>query len=116
MKCNKKSEGILSIPTLHKQPVILGGLYSAIQDEFLPGQRLWKSDLVKQFRQTVHHPYQKTTWTSGQTRNEKYDFLEIVIGGITRKSLREAINPQQKYGILYWKKIFFVPSKRKKLL
>ena len=87
LKCGKKSEGVLSIPTLHKQPVILGGLYSAVQDEFLPGQALWRSDVVEQFRKTVHHPYQKTQWTSGQTRNEKYKLLDIEIGGNTRETL-----------------------------
>ena len=28
---------ILEIPTLGHQPVMLGGLYSAVEDEFLPG-------------------------------------------------------------------------------
>ena len=29
---------VKTIPTLGHQPVILGGLYSAVEDEFLPGE------------------------------------------------------------------------------
>ena len=33
----EKKAAVKTIPTLGHQPVILGGLYSAVEDEFLPG-------------------------------------------------------------------------------
>ena len=38
---NEKAEeptDVRTVPTLGHQPVILGGLYSAPEDEFIPGQ------------------------------------------------------------------------------
>ena len=40
-------EPVLTIPTLGHQPVILGGLYSHSEDEFLPGKILYISDCNK---------------------------------------------------------------------
>ena len=34
----KGKEDVRSVPTLGHQPVVLGGFYSAIEDEFLPGK------------------------------------------------------------------------------
>ena len=33
----ERKAAVKTIPTLGHQPVILGGLYSAVEDEFLPG-------------------------------------------------------------------------------
>ena len=37
-KEEQKDQPVLTIPTLGHQPVILGGLYSYAEDEFLPGK------------------------------------------------------------------------------
>ena len=34
----ERKTAVKMIPTLGHQPVILGGLYSAVEDEFLPGK------------------------------------------------------------------------------
>ena len=34
----ERKAAVKTIPTLGHQPVILGGLYSAVEDEFLPGK------------------------------------------------------------------------------
>ena len=39
---------VRTVPTLGHQPVVLGGLYSAVQDEFLPGNFILK---------IPHHPH-----------------------------------------------------------
>ena len=36
----ERKAAVKTIPTLGHQPVILGGLYSAVEDEFLPGKTL----------------------------------------------------------------------------
>ena len=47
-----------TIATLGHQPVILGGLYSAIEEEFLPGLSLWNSDIVQNYINTIDHPFE----------------------------------------------------------
>ena len=38
MNTEEGKAAVKTIPTLGHQPVILGGLYSAVEDEFLPGK------------------------------------------------------------------------------
>ena len=33
-----ENSDVRTVPTLGHQPVVLGGLYSAVEDEFLPGK------------------------------------------------------------------------------
>ena len=51
-------QDVKTVATLGHQPVILGGLYSAIEEEFLPGLSLWNSETVKTYINTIHHPFQ----------------------------------------------------------
>ena len=42
----ERKAAVKTIPTLGHQPVILGGLYSAVEDEFLPGKTSLSSFLL----------------------------------------------------------------------
>ena len=42
---------VRTVPTLGHQPVILGGLYSAVEDEFLPGS------FILNLHHHHHHPH-----------------------------------------------------------
>ena len=37
----ERSQPVKTLPTLGHQPVLLGGLYSAVEDEFLPGRTVY---------------------------------------------------------------------------
>ena len=59
----------------------MGGLFTEVEDEFLPGLSLWKEEDVASYTKTIFHPRQETKWTSYQTLDEKLDMLQIDIAG-----------------------------------
>ena len=59
---SEKSE-VLERSTLGHQPVVLGGLFTEVEDEFLPGLALWSTANIELHTSTIKHPSQKTTWT-----------------------------------------------------
>ena len=61
--------------------ISLGGLYSAIEDRFMPAMGLWSAEDIEKNKQTIHHPKADTFWTSRQTKKEKIDTLSIDITG-----------------------------------
>ena len=67
----------MEIPTMGNQPIILGGLYSAISDEFLPGAALWNSEDVKSHMFTINHPKQETKWSGSLTDEQKIAMLNV---------------------------------------
>ena len=80
--CLGKGQDVKTVATLGHQPVILGGLYSAIEDEFLPGLSLWNHRIVEDYTNTINHPFQETKWTSAQTQDEKFDMMKIDVSGL----------------------------------
>ena len=59
----------------------LGGLYSAIENDFLPGMELWDLGAINEIKHVIHHPSALALWTSPQTLKEKYDLLNINLSG-----------------------------------
>ena len=72
---------ILTIPTFGHQPVILGGFYTEVENEFLPGIALWSTKTVNKFKTVIEHPVQETTWSNKQTLKDKLEMLSIDISG-----------------------------------
>ena len=46
VNCNK-SVKVLKRSTLGQQPIVLGGFYSEIQNEFLPAMTLWSKEVIE---------------------------------------------------------------------
>ena len=78
---SKIATKVLELPTLGNQPIVLGGLYSSIHSEFLPAMTLWTESDVKRHKAVIHHPVQRTEWTSSQTITEKMNMMGIEVGG-----------------------------------
>ena len=79
VKC--KDGRIENIPTFGHQPIVLGGFYSEVENEFLPGLALWTDETVEQYKKTIKHPVQRTLWTNSQSHKEKMEMLNIDISG-----------------------------------
>ena len=71
----------MEIPTIGNQPILLGGLYSAVEDEFIPGTALWSSQDIERYKYTVNHPKQETRWTGYLSEDETFAMLGIDGGG-----------------------------------
>ena len=76
--------------TLGHQPVVLGGFFSAVEDEFLPGMALWTSDDVNNHKTVINHPKQTSQWSSHQTMEEKLKMFHIDVRGSLSVDLRSA--------------------------
>merc|ERR550532_3488662 len=81
-KCPLRGEvnhisGVRTVPILGHRPVVLGGLYDAVEDDFLPGFNLWDLADVEKNKIVVPHPKQRVQWTTGLEDDDKYDFLSI---------------------------------------
>ena len=72
---------IKRIPTFGQQPIVLGGLYSEIENDFLPGLSLWSTKDVNEYKTVIEHPVQETTWSNKQTLTDKLKMLSIDIEG-----------------------------------
>ena len=72
---------IKKIPTFGQQPIVLGGFYSEIENDFLPGLSLWSTKVVNEFKTVIEHPVQQTTWSNKQTLMDKLEMLSIDIEG-----------------------------------
>ena len=72
---------ILTMSTLGQKAISLGGLYSAVEDKFLPGMSMCSADLISQQKYVIHHPKQKSKWTSAQTLAEKVDMMKFDVSG-----------------------------------
>ena len=78
---SKTETKVLELPTLGNQPIVLGGFYSSIHSEFLPAMTLWSENDVQKHKAVIHHPVQRTEWTSSQTITEKMNMMGIEVGG-----------------------------------
>ena len=88
---SKGSDGkVLEMSTLGHQPVVLGGFFSAVEDEFLPGMALWTSDDVNNHKTVINHPKQMSKWSSHQTLEEKMKMFDIDVQGSISVDLRSA--------------------------
>ena len=72
---------IEKIPTFGHQPVVLGGFYSAVKNQFIPGLSILPSQQIKDNINVIHHPIQKTLWTNHLKFYERLELLNIDIGG-----------------------------------
>ena len=81
---------VLEMSTLGHQPVVLGGFFSAVEDEFLPGMALWTSDDVNNHKTVINHPKQTSQWSSQQTMEEKLKMFHIDVRGSISVDLRSA--------------------------
>ena len=52
------------------------------------GLNLWSAEIIEEHKNTVHHPQQKVEWTSGQTQNDKYDYLKLDLYGSVTVDLK----------------------------
>ena len=88
---SKGSDGkVLEMSTLGHQPVVLGGFFSAVEDEFLSGMALWTSDDVNDHKTVINHPKQMSKWSSHQTLEEKLKMFDIDVQGSISVDLRSA--------------------------
>ena len=69
------------VPTLGHQPVVLGGFYSAVKNQFIPGLSILPSKEIKDYINVINHPIQRTEWTHNLGLHEKLKLLDIEIGG-----------------------------------
>merc|ERR1719308_714512 len=76
-----EDEAVMKIATMGHQPVLLGGLYSAVQSEFLPGMNLWPEKALENHTNTIDHPKQKSLWTSQQSLDQKFEMLHVGVEG-----------------------------------
>ena len=76
-----QNNDIFTVPILDHTSVSLGRLYSAFEGKFLPGSLLWNSKDIKDNTEVIHHPEERTTWTSSQTPDEKFDLLAFSVSG-----------------------------------
>ena len=60
---------------------MLGGFYSEIENDFIPGLSLWSTKVVNEYKTVIEHPVQETTWSNKQTLTEKLEMLSIDIEG-----------------------------------
>ena len=104
---SKGSDGkVLEMSTLGHQPVVLGGFFSAVEDEFLPGMALWTSDDVNNHKTVINHPKQMSEWTSHQTMEEKLEMFDIDVRGSISVDLRSAkIKAEGSYKYLSQKEV-----------
>ena len=56
---------ILTLPTLGRNGIRLGGLYSEVEDKFLPGMSLWSAEDIQAHTSVSQHGRQRSVWTSG---------------------------------------------------
>ena len=49
---------------------------------------LWSTDTIKDHTNVIHHPYQKAEWTSGQSLNDKYDYMKLDLYGSVTVDLK----------------------------
>ena len=59
----------------------MGGFYSEVENEFLPGLALWTDETVEKYKKIIKHPVQRTLWTNSQSHKEKMEMLNIDISG-----------------------------------
>ena len=81
---------IIEQSTLGQQPIVLGGLYSAVYNQYLPVMKLWSSADINKYRDIIFHPRVRSKWTSEQTLDEKLDTFFIHIGGGLKVDLSTA--------------------------
>ena len=79
-RASKPDATIEHVPTFGHQPVVLGGFYSAIKTQFIPGLGLLPSTKIAKYVKTIQHPFQETRWTHGLSFTEKLELLKIDIG------------------------------------
>ena len=49
---------------------------------------LWSTETLKEHTNIIHHAQQKLEWTSGQTMNEKFDYLKLDLWGAVREVVK----------------------------
>jgi hypothetical protein len=59
------------------RPALLGELYSAHSDLFIPGFSLWSPEVIKNGTQTVWHPSSTTDFSAEESNDDKQKKLDI---------------------------------------
>ena len=77
----RSEKQFIEVPAIGNHPIVLGGFYSAVEDEFLPGAALWSSSDVEKYKNTVHHPRQETVWAGRQSVMEVMVMVGIDLSG-----------------------------------
>ena len=72
---------ILERSTLGHQPIVLGGLFSEVEDDFLPGLALWNEETIENHKRVIDHPRQRTLWTDELDFDDRKDLLGIDADG-----------------------------------
>ena len=52
------------------------------------GLNLWSEETLENHKNIIYHPQQKLEWTSGQSLNQKYDYLMFDIYGAVTVDLK----------------------------
>ena len=76
------------MPTFGHQPVVMGGFYSAVKNQFIPGLSILPLNKIKNFTNVIHHPIQETRWTNYLKLEERLDLLQIDISGSVTVDLK----------------------------
>ena len=103
------TDKIMEMSTLGQQPIVLGGLYSAVHDEFLPVMKLWSSRDIEAHKDVIYHPVQNSKWTSVQTLEEKKELFGIGVAGSLKVTMGvTAIKAGGSFDYLSEKKVFLI--------
>ena len=59
----------------------MGGFYSAIKNQFIPGLSILPFKEIKNWTNVIPHPFQETRWTKYLSLDEKLELLNIDLEG-----------------------------------
>ena len=54
----------------------------------ISGLNLWSTETLEEHTNIIHHAQQKLEWTSGQSMNEKFDYMELDLWGAVREAVK----------------------------
>ena len=70
---------------------------------------LWSEQTIASHKSVVNHPKQEIKWTSGQSESEKYDLLNIELGGSVQVDLKMAsISAEGSFKYLQESKVLII--------
>ena len=100
---------IIEQPTLGQQPIVLGGLYSAVHNQYLPVMKLWTSEEINKYKETIFHPKQFSKWTSEQSLREKEELFGLHLGGSLSVDLNTAaVKAKGSFDYISHQKVSFI--------
>ena len=59
----------------------MGGFYSAVKNQFIPGLSILPLNQIKNYTNVIHHPIQETRWTNHLGLDQRLELLKIDISG-----------------------------------